>query len=75
MNGIREKYHLSNVSYFSWDIYKSLDPVDVSCADLEDGGGGGLGGLENPKFLNSHNNYNNVPENRNLKPAPNFYHY
>lgn len=62
---------------------KSLDPVDVSCADLEEGGG--LGGLENPKFLNSHNNYNNVPENRNLKPtpppeknsasAPNFYHY
>lgn len=61
---------------------KSLDPVDVSCADLEEGG---LGGLENPKFLNSHNNYNNVPESRNLKPtpppgknsasAPNFNHY
>lgn len=48
---------------------KSLDPVDVSCAGLEEWGGG-LGGLENPKFLNSHNNYNNVPENRNLKPNP-----
>lgn len=58
---------------------KSLDPVDVSCADLEEGGGG-LGGLENPKFLNSHNNYNNVPETypspgKNSASAPNFYHY